>query len=558
MTSSDHRPGYPFLPLRVAIAIAVALASLVVLVALTATAAQVDFQANPTEVPTGPVEFRPDPTPTSPDSSVPPPAPTREPTPSIEVSPTPVPTRSTQGPTDVQANPTRAPTEEPIDDFQAIPPSPPSLLMRLWICPPFYDAAAGFAPNDCVETLDGVTFKLQNHDAGGADYQAETIAGEAIFTPDPGTYSLVQEVPDGYETPFLWTCIGLAHPLPVVPPLWLGNAFQMSILDGQAIECDWMMVEDNDNHLVTVAKLACPEGVDPPDDSYIDALFACNQPIQGVTFTLSTDGGDVQAQTDAGGGIIWTDVDLGVSGEIVIAEEIPVGYGEPEVWCVSFPEDAADPEDFDQVWIPSTNGEIVVSPEQHEPYRFACVFLNKPGDAPGPGQNPGQGQGQGSGQNPGQGQGQGQGPRVNETGLVRVVTRSCPVGIVQDAFLSDYLIICTQQHNGIQYTLSHGGGIQAMETADGEAAWLDVALGPFDLSVTMPGGYLSDPMVFCGFTESPGGGVQHPSPQASAGGTVSGSLDAEGAEYVCYWFNVKAAPVGGLGMDGFVAPSGTP
>jgi hypothetical protein len=563
-------------PLRILIAFFVALVSLLMLVVITASAsqaafAQTDFQANPTAAPTlNPIDdfqANPTPTPSLPESAVPTRAPTREPTrepiDSVQANPTAVPTRSPEGPGDLQVNPTQAPTEEPIDDFKAIPTPPPSLHVRLWICPPFYVAAAGFAPVDCTETLDGVTFELQNHDAGGADHQASTMAGAVTFYPEPGTYSLVQQVPDGYEKPFLWTCMDVNQPLPPVPPLWFGNSYEMTILDSQAIECDWMMVEDNDNHVVTTASLACPEGVDPPDDSYMDALFACNQPIEGVTFTLSTDGGDMQGITDAGGGIVWTNVDLGGSGEIRITEDIPEGYAEPEVWCVDFPEDAADPEDFDQFWIPATNGEIVAFPEQHEPYRFTCVFMNIPGDAPGPGPGQGQGQGQGPGQNPGQGQGpgqnpgQGQGQDQGDSGLVRVVTRSCPVGVVENAFLTDYLTVCTQQHNGVEFTLAHAGGSEAIETVNGEAEWSDVALGAFDLSLAMPGGYTA-PIVFCGFTESPGGGVQHPALQASDGGTVSGSIEVDGAEFVCYWFNVQAAPVGGMVMDDFLAPSGTP
>lgn len=553
MRNINDRSGTRSSHSRAGIALIVALVSFLSLVGLSfgagqAGMGQTDFQANPTQAPTRePIDdFQANPT------AVP-----TEAIDDFQANPTAVPTRSPEGPGDLQANPTRVPTEEPVDDFQANPPSPPTLLIRLWICPPFYDPAAGFAPNDCTQTMDGVAFDLENHDAGGSDYQAETVDGTASFELDPGTYSIVQQVPDGYEQPFLWTCMDVNHPVPPVPPLWFGNSYEITIFDDQDVECDWMMLEDNDNHLITVAKLACPEGVDPSDDDYVDAIDACPEPVEDVSFELSTDGGVTVGETDAGGGIVWTNVDLGESGEILISEAIPDGFGEPEVWCVSFPEAAADPEDFDQIWIPATNGAITASPEQHEPYRFSCVFLNKPVVAPGQGQGPGEnpGQGQGPGQNPGQGQGQGQ--NHAETGLVRVIARSCPVGVVEDAFLSDYLTICTQQHNGVDFTLAHTGGSDVVQTANGEAEWQDVSLGAFDLSVAMPGGY-TDPIVFCGFTESPGGGVQHPALQNSGAGVVSDSLDVEGAEFVCYWFNVKSAPVGGMGMDDLVSPSGTP
>ncbi len=52
--------------------------------------------------------------------------------------------------------------------------------------------------------------------------------------------------------------------------------------------------------------------------------------------------------------------------------------------------------------------------------------------------------------------------------------------------------------------------------------------------------------MFHGFTESSGGGVQHPSLQPSGDGLVTGTLAVEGAEYVCYWMNIPGDPDAGI------------
>jgi hypothetical protein len=654
------------------------------------------FQAVPTSTPELPIQAAPSPTPT----------PRMEPT-VVEVipsDPTAVPTREIDGfqdlptavPTeevdDLQDVPTAAPTEE-IGDFQASPAQPSTLTVRKWVCPPFYDPFAASPMEDCTESLNGVIFDLANHDAGQAGLQAVTgssIDGAALFQPPPGTYTLSEQIPDGFEQPFLGSCADLANPAATFPAPWLGNGYTLEIGLNQVIECEWMNVIDNDNHLITVTKLDCPEGVDPSNDDYLSAIGDCHLEVEGVAFTLVTEAGAIDGVTGVGGEIVWTDIDLGASGQIQITEHIPDGYGEPEVWCVSFPEEAADPEDFDQIWVPATNGTVTVSPEQHEPYRFSCVFLNKPGSSAGPGQGQGQGPGQsqnpgqgaGQGQNPGQGAGQGAGqvntvtvvkractsgiasylslaeyigacadpldgvdftlshaggleagttaggevewsdvpggdieiqesipdgfgaPIVfcgysdepggpiyhiaqvdtddgvvqdtlvagpidylcywmnipaqgNGSGLVRVIKRTCPLGVVETAGIADYLVLCAQEHNDVDFTLDHQGGSETSATAGGQAEWTNVALGPFSITETIPAGY-KDPLVFCGFTESPGGGVQHPTLQDAQGGAVTGSIDLDDAEYVCYWFNLKLEPVGGQGPGGFTIQERTP
>ena len=71
-----------------------------------------------------------------------------------------------------------------------------------------------------------------------------------------------------------------------------------------------------------------------------------------------------------------------------------------------------------------------------------------------------------------------------------------------------------------------------------------MTLGAFEIQEILPSGY-TDPIVYCGFTESPGGEVQHPSLRSSDDGRVTGSIEIEGSEFVCYWFNIESEPGAG-------------
>ncbi len=101
-----------------------------------------------------------------------------------------------------------------------------------------------------------------------------------------------------------------------------------------------------------------------------------------MAFTRNRAGGSDQGVT-ASGEVVWTDADLGDSGEIQITESIAMGSAEPKVWCVSFPEEAADALDHEYFQVEVVNDMVTASPEQHEPLRFSCLFFNNGEDAGG-------------------------------------------------------------------------------------------------------------------------------------------------------------------------------
>ena len=140
---------------------------------------------------------------------------------------------------------------------------------------------------------------------------------------------------------------------------------------------------------------------------------------------------------------------------------------------------------------------------------------------------------------------------------IMLVKRDCPIDVPEDAYLSDYLVICSEPHDDVEFTLSVNGESESATTENGELQWSDLIPEPFTIQETIPDGY-SDPIVFCGYTESPGGGVQHPARVPSEGGLVSGSISTIGSEYVCYWFNIKQTTPALDGPERFADPSSIP
>jgi hypothetical protein len=422
------------------------------------------------------------------------------------------PTPTTEPP--LREIPTETPTETPtLGEPPLEEPGTASLTVEKRVCPPFYDPFTGNPTVDCTETLDGVTFDLDNHDAGELDLQAVTgdvVPGAAVFTDvTPGTWALSEQIPAGYDQPFLWDCVDQNAPGLVAPPFTLFNTWDLEIEAGQDILCRWFNVEDNTNHTIRVSKFVCPEGFDATSDVWT-FQDQCDTPLAGVDFTMTTDGAAAGGTTDAQGRIEWTDVDLEASGQIQLDEEIPDGYGEPVVWCVSFPEAAADPEDFDFFQVASVDGLVSVSPAQNEPYISGCAYYNFLAEG-------------------------------GEGNTVRVIKHQCPMGVVEDAEFEDYNEICTQLFDDVAFTLEHdGGSFPGMTANGGEVEWTGVPIGEFTIRETVPAGF-ADPLVWCGLTPS----ISLPEQMPAAGGLVSGSIEAEGSDYLCHWFNIPVPTEGG-------------
>ncbi|MBA2469591.1 MAG: hypothetical protein H0V37_09325 [Chloroflexia bacterium] len=466
--------------------------------------------------------------------------------PSLQARPTPTPTpRVTEEPEepdeitdDVQANPTALPVTETVVDDIAPNPEPATLTLTKGVCDdsgfdPYAETGLDTFQAACFSPDGEFEFTVAN--GAGFSETASTSLGSVLFTVPAGTIVITETIPDGFGEPavFCWSSL---FPSPAAQP-FLGNGPSWNVAEGEQIECWWFNVSEPEppGHTIRVTKQVCPDGFAIPDD-YWTIANGCTDRLDGIGFALTTDSGTVDGLTDANGEIEWTGVDLGTSGQVQLDEDIPDGYGEPVVWCVNFPQEAADAQDFDFFEVAATDGLAAVTPEQHEPYIFSCTFFNMAGDgAPGDLTT----------------------DNLQEGGAgntVTVITRRCPMGVVEDAGFDDYQAICTQEHDDIAFTLDHAGGSFPGTTAGGLVQWTDVPPGDFAIEETVPAGFL-DPLVWCGFNPS----IQLPGLMPSAGGLVTGSFGNGGSEYVCYWFNIQDPDANNsISINTYACPAGVP
>lgn len=141
------------------------------------------------------------------------------------------------------------------------------------------------------------------------------------------------------------------------------------------------------------------------------------------------------------------------------------------------------------------------------------------------------------------------------TGTVRVIKKDCQQAPAEGLFLSDYLMLCPTAHDGVEFVVNDANSAQGGTTANGVVEWTGVDPGAFTITETIPAGY-GDPIVFCGYSESPGGGVQHPALMDATGGIVEGTFPDTMFEFVCYWMNVKESGQGLTGADDLANPGG--
>jgi hypothetical protein len=263
-------------------------------------------------------------------------------------------------------------------------------------------------------------------------------------------------------------------------------------------------------HTIQVANYTCPDDV-PPDSDWFTLAVSCTAPLVDVDFLLDVEGVETPGTTDENGQLEWLDVQIGPTGEIGIDQDTPDGYGEPIVWCVSFPEAAADPEDFDNFTVPSLNGSIVATPELHEPFIFSCTFFNYAGTIAAAGDN-----------------------------SLTINKFSCPLGAPYEDFGADIGEMCTDAQPGIPFSLSYDDTSDPRDTdAAGQIVWIGLPATSFEVWEDMPDGY-EDQIVYCRWLEAPEGlglsGDLFNVPAAL--GTFAGEFPADGMHLECNVFNL--------------------
>jgi hypothetical protein len=366
-----------------------------------------------------------------------------------------------------------------------------SLTVRKWICPGSTQHVEDqdYLKAECELSTTPVEFTLTNAD--GASAQATDPAWTTWDDVPMGEFTLQETIPDGFAEPIAfceWTAtyegnIYDAFPHLVPSP---GGLIEGEIsVPNTSYACD--VYNFSTSHTIRVYSLACPEGV-IPTNIYWDGIDQCGDALAGVPFDLVTEGVTTEGVTDGNGFVEWSSVDLGASGSIQIQQETPDGYGEPIVWCVSYPVEAADAQDFEFFQAPASDGLITAQPEQHVPYTFSCHFFNIPAEA-------GLGGPDSVVANP-----------QDESNTLVAHKWSCPEGAAADAHLLDYFEQCQLADTPVQFTLTNGDGESTQATAGGTAQWDDVPPGPFTLQEQIPAGN-EVLVVWCGWTAFYNGAV---------------------------------------------------
>ncbi len=139
---------------------------------------------------------------------------------------------------------------------------PGEITVYKYECPEGYDPYAwGANPLvDCDTALNGITFVLDQPDPE-VNLQSDTgdsINGAVYFGGlAPGDYTLSEMVPSGYESVFVWNCVGIntssVHP----KPLSVGPNLAFPIAGGDSIECYWYNIPMPQNGWMLVKKFDC-------------------------------------------------------------------------------------------------------------------------------------------------------------------------------------------------------------------------------------------------------------------------------------------------------------
>jgi sortase (surface protein transpeptidase) len=429
-------------------------------------------------------------------------------------------------PTDVpQELPTDVPQEQPTeittqDQPTAVPDAVAeetgSLEVRVRACPEGQDLSApdptalagactgafdtGFR---LVSSLDGSFLGSSTGDGG----PGIAFFGGVI----PGSYSL--NLFSQYAGPMAVFCEGntlLGNTKPYAQASLAGVGTPLDVLPGEAIVCDWYVVQpaDTAGNSVTVYKWQCEPGTEYgrelvyyqgglPDQ----ATGPCETEHLNIPIAL-TDANGPRATTTQANGTQWDNVVLDQQGQFTIKETIPTGYGDPAVFCGTLDEDT-------QTKVQSTGGTIVLKPTS-SPFDYQCNWYNIPA----------------------------------QDSTVTIRKWECPQGTTIDTTPQAHQSACTQPMNNVTFTLTDSKGPRSLATTAGQVQWTDVAIGAVSISETIPPGYSPQPYVVCGWTAMYNGAIvdAFPQPVATINGVLNTTIPYPGTTYFCDWYNQYAGP----------------
>jgi LPXTG-site transpeptidase (sortase) family protein len=396
--------------------------------------------------------------------------------------------------------------------------------------------------------LADIQFDLSNVVADGSkSYQQIATSdsdGLAFWQiPNPATILVDEVMPEGYVDPIVY-CGVVSGPGSGLGQLLLtdsaGGVITQPLQNDQQMYCDWFNVagtataDDGEGGELIVQKFVCPPGEygnaqeleqigasiirrqgddTPENDPDLCTEFEAETGV-GFTFNLTVNGQDLGLKTTDDTGIVkWTGFG---TGELVITEQVPEGYGDPYFYC-SFGrapvfEGFAGSATITYPFPDAALGCVVVNVPEGEPLDGGVVVYKWECD---------------------------EDPSFNTDMPAHLEAQGCkPV-------------------DGVNFNLSYGIDSSLSKTTGdsgaGSVEWSDIPAGTISITELIPDGY-GDPVVYC----FPGiigenGPLTVITPDAT-GGVISHKF-MENEFLRCYWINIPYED-GSITINKYTCPEG--
>jgi hypothetical protein len=440
------------------------------------------------------------------------------------------------------------PTEEPPastpDDITTTteePTAPSTLTLHKRACDdPTFDSLTAQGLDTFFDACPSPDSDFEFTISGMNGFQSTQQTTLGTFTIDVpvGIITITETILPGWADPAVF-CASNLFPNPALQP-FLGNGPSWNVAPEEQVECWWFNItatistpatDSPDNlldpglqegqaevleHDLTLTKRTCPAGTDPT--LTLDAYQNLCPTTADVEFQIKYGGGATgTTTTNANGEIIWMGV---ADGPFEIHETNHAAYALHVAFC-----------HYDGIgtpWQPNiVAGTFAGTFDQDLPpgtghVHLICDWINIESDT---------------------------------TATVKVIKHRCPLGVPEDATLDQYLVICADLFDGVQFTLNHTGGSFPGETANGgQLEWTDVPAGPITLTETIPVGY-KDLLVFCHFFR----GEQEllfGQEEQSFIGIIPLVVPHEATEVVCWIINIPDPDANSITVIKWLCPEG--
>jgi hypothetical protein len=309
-----------------------------------------------------------------------------------------------------------------------------------------------------------------------------------------GDFSIQETIPEYYDFPVVYCGIAIPNgggPMVIVPSA--GGLVEASFgVEGSTYTCEWFNIDLGPSS-VRLWKSICPDDIltgQPLD--YYEA--ECTVPHPNVPFTATTSIGTVSGDTNFAGVLVLQPVP---PGSVTIQETIPVGYGEPIVFCETRATYGGQ-STTDPFSLQATSGGALQTTMPLGGH-IDCHWYNV----------------------------------TTDPASVTLYKWECPDGTGYAESNDWYIQNCTEAMDGVEFTLSAGGGNTVGVTTGGAVTFDDVIPGPAGIQETIPAGY-GAPVVLC---DVDGTLFAFPAPTGHLARDV-----APGTTLTCHWFNIPGDP----------------